>query len=148
MVDGAPSIGRSHQRKRNDRMAQTRRRRQTKHRGNAAGVVESRGRTGRKPTTAEKSGKVGQERAVKAKRTDRFERPPTWRGAFYRAMAAAVLMLLISLVLLKLKNPNQAVALFPIVLIAYVPISYYTDLWLYRRRMRGKAKQTGGVGAK
>ena len=39
-------------------MAQTRRKRQTKHRGNAAGVVESRGRTGRKPTAAEKSGKA------------------------------------------------------------------------------------------
>ena len=37
-------------------MAQTKRKRQTKHRGNAAGVVESRGRTGRKPTAAEKSG--------------------------------------------------------------------------------------------
>ena len=29
-------------------MAQTRKRRQTKHRGNAAGMVESRGRTGRR----------------------------------------------------------------------------------------------------
>lgn len=128
-------------------MAQTRRRRQTKHRGNAAGMVESRGRTGRKPTAAEKSGKVEQDRAAKTKRVERLERPPTWRGAFYRAMAAAVLMLLMSLLLFKLKNPNQAIALFPIVLIAYIPISYYTDLWLYRRRMRSKAKQ-GGAGAK
>jgi hypothetical protein len=23
----------------------------------------------------------------------------------------------------------------------YVPISYYTDLWLYRRRLRNKARQ-------
>ena len=38
-------------------MAQTKRKRQTKHRGNAAGVIETRGRTGRKPTAAEKSGK-------------------------------------------------------------------------------------------
>ena len=38
-------------------MAQTKRKRQTKHRGNAAGVVESRGRTGRKPTEAEKTRK-------------------------------------------------------------------------------------------
>ncbi len=123
-------------------MAQTKRRRQTKHRGNAAGVVESRGRTGRKPTTAEKTGKATSGSA-KDKRMERFERAPTWRGAFYRAMAAAVLMLLISLLLLKLKNPNQAIALFPIVLIAYIPISYYTDSWLYKRRMASKAKQKG-----
>jgi len=120
-------------------MAQTKRKRQTKHRGNAAGVVESRGRTGRKPTKAEKEGQKPQgDRNSVPKR----DRPPTWLGAFYRAMAAAVLMLLVSLFLLK--KPNQAIALFPVVLIFYVPISYYTDMWLYNRRMRNKAKQGGG----
>jgi hypothetical protein len=59
-------------------------------------------------------------------------------------MAAAVLMLLISLLLIK--KANQAIALFPIVLLAYVPISYYTDLWLYRRRMSSKAKQRAAAG--
>jgi hypothetical protein len=127
-------------------MAQTKRRRQTKHRGNAAGVVESRGRTGRKPTTAEKTGRAGGSRADGDKRVNRLEQPPTWRGAFYRAMAAAVLMLLISI--LVLKKPNEAIALFPIVLLGYIPISYYTDRWLYRRRMASKASQTGGAGVK
>jgi hypothetical protein len=126
-------------------MAQTKRRRQTKHRGNAAGVVESRGRTGRKPTTAEKAGK-GRADTAKDKRVNRLEQEPTWRGAFYRAMAAAVLMLLISILLLK--KPNEAIALFPIVLIGYVPISYYTDSWLYKRRIASKAKKTGGAGVK
>ncbi|HEY2630760.1 MAG TPA: hypothetical protein VGI26_00085 [Solirubrobacteraceae bacterium] len=132
-------------------MAQTKRRRQTKHRGNAAGVVESRGRTGRKPTKEEKTGKASGP-ATKEKRLDRAEREPTWLGAFYRAMAAAVVMLLISI--LVLKKPNEAIALFPIVLIAYVPISYYTDRWLWKRRMAtkakqvGKAKQADGTGSK
>jgi hypothetical protein len=117
-------------------MAQTKRRRQTKHRGNAAGVVESRGRTGRKPTAAEKTGKPREERIP------RQDRPPTWLGAFYRAMIAAVLMLLVSLLLIK--KTNEAIALFPIVLLIYIPISYYTDTWMYNRRMRNKAKQGGG----
>jgi hypothetical protein len=129
-------------------MAQTKRRRQTKHRGNAAGVVESRGRTGRKPTTAEKTGKPEPKSGVKETRQERMERPPTWRGAFYRAMAAAVLMLLVSLLVLKLKNPNQAIALFPVVLLLYIPVSYYTDMWLYKRRLRSKTKRPGGAGAK
>ena len=119
-------------------MAQTKRKRQTKHRGNAAGVVESRGRTGRKPTAAEKAGKPREDRNSIPKR----DRPPTWLGAFYRAMIAAVLMLLVSLFLLK--KPNEAIALFPIVLLVYIPISYYTDMWMYNRRMRSKAKQGGG----
>lgn len=122
--------------------------RQTKHRGNAAGAIESRGRTGRKPTSAEKQ-RGGSPAGAKsaATRANRFDKPPTWRGAFVRAMAAAVLMLLISLLLLKGKS-NQAIVLFPVVLAAYVPISYYTDLWLYRRRLAGKAKQAGNGGAR
>ncbi len=118
-------------------MAQTRRKRQTKHRGNAAGFVESRGRTGRKPTTAEKAGKRREDEQL-----PRRDRPPTWRGAFYRAMAAAVLLLLASLLLIH--KANEAIALFPLVLILYVPVSYYTDLWMYRRRMRAKARQADG----
>lgn len=126
-------------------MAQTRRKRQTKHRGNAAGVVESRGRTGRKPTAAEKSGKAGDLAREKLNRLDKRDRPPTWRGAFYRAMVAAVLMLLVSLLLVK--NATQAAALFPIVLLLYVPISFYTDQWLFNRRQRSKAKRGGGKAA-
>ena len=124
-------------------MAQTRRKRQTKHRGNAAGVVESRGRTGRKPTPAEKRG--AQTESAKARRQplDRRDRPPTWRGAFVRSMFAAVLMLLI--VALLLKQPTQGIALFPVVLLMYVPISYYTDKWVYERRMRRKEAARGSA---
>jgi hypothetical protein len=126
-------------------MAQTKRKRQTKHRGNAAGVVESRGRTGRKPTKAEKGGSGGAADRSRVKRLERQERPPTWRGAFYRAMAAAVLMLLV--LVLILKKPTQAIVYFPIVLLIYVPLSYYTDQWLFNRRQRSKAKRGGGKAA-
>jgi hypothetical protein len=122
-------------------VAQTKRKRQTKHRGNAAGVVESRGRTGRKPTAAEKSpeGRAkAKAKGLQQDRGNRYDRPPTWSGAFYRAMAAAVLMLLVSLFLIK--KPGQAIAIFPAVLLLYVPISFYTDQWLYRRRQRNKAR--------
>ncbi len=120
-------------------MAQTKRKRQTKHRGNAAGVVESRGRTGRRPTAAERSTAAREKEQARERGLAKYDRPPTWRGAFYRAMAAAVLMLLVSLFLLK--KPNEAIAIFPIVLGLYVPISYYTDLALYRRRQKRKAKR-------
>jgi Flp pilus assembly protein TadB len=118
-------------------VAQTRRKRRTKHRGNAAGVVESRGRTGRKPTAAEKSGDARQLAREREQKLDRRDRPPSWRGAFIRAMFAAVLMLLIVIVLFN--QANQAIALFPVVLLMYVPISYYTDKWIYDRRQRKKA---------
>src|ERR1700727_184126 len=126
-------------------MAQTKRKRQTKHRGKAAGVVESRGRTGRRPTAAEKSPE-GREKAQKrAQREQRYDRPPTWRGAFYRALAAAVVLVIAVLVLGIAKKPLQAIVVFPFVLVLYVPISYYTDAWMYKRRLRKKAAQGAGT---
>lgn len=127
-------------------MAQTRRRRQTKHRGNAAGVVESRGRTGRKPTAAEKAGPLDSK--AKKKQLDREDKPPTWKGAFVRAMFAAVMMLAI-LLIFKIAKAGQAIALFPIVLLMYIPVSYYTERWTYKRRQLKKAQQKSqGTGTK
>jgi len=123
-------------------VAQSRRKRQTKHRGNAAGFVESRGRTGRKPTAAEKSGNAREAAKAREKSIDKRDQPPTWRGAFVKAMFAAVALLLV--VILLLKQSNQAISLFPIVLAGYTVVSYYTDTWIYNRRMRNKAKQGGG----
>lgn len=121
-------------------MAQTRRKRQTKHRGNAAGVVESRGRTGRKPTAAEKAGTaVKPSVAARERALDKRDQPPTWRAAFYKAMIAAILFLLF--VVLALHASNGTVALFPIVLAGYTLISYRTDKWAYDRRQRKKASE-------
>ena len=127
-------------------MAQTRRKRQTKHRGNAAGFVESRGRTGRKPTAAEKSGKAAEAARAKQKRVDPRDRPPTWRGAALRALVAACALALLSGLILK-ASPGQTVAYFAVGLIAYTPISFYTDSWIFRRRQRKKGTQGGGKAA-
>jgi hypothetical protein len=124
-------------------MAQTKRKRQTKHRGNAAGVVEARGRTGRKPTAAEKSGKAGETGKAKGKPVDRRDRPPTWKGAFWRGLAAAMVLVLIAGLVLH-AAPGQEVAYFVLALIAYTPMSYYTDRWVYRRRQRSKGGSSGG----
>jgi hypothetical protein len=118
-------------------MAQTKRKRQTKHRGNAAGVVEVRGRTGRKPTAAEKSGdpqKVQKAKASKA--VDKRDLPPTWRAAFVKAMFATVVLL--GVLLLVLKQSNSAIGVFPVILAGYTVISYYTDKFVWERRMRKK----------
>ena len=120
-------------------MAQTRKRRRTKHRGNAAGMVESRGRTGRPPAAGEK-------RSVKddaaARRRNRMETPPTWRSAFNRAGIATVVFAL--LVVLLFKRPmGEAAMLAMFMLLLYVPLTYYTDLWIHRRFKR---KQAAGAG--
>jgi hypothetical protein len=120
-------------------MAQTKRK--TKHRGNAAGIIESRGRTGRKPTEAEKSLKGREAATAREKRAAKRDRPPSWRGSIYRSAGAALIMLVLATVLTK--SLAASLVLFPIVFLVYVPLSYYSDLWFYRRRMRGKDRGSG-----
>jgi hypothetical protein len=122
-------------------MAQTRRRR-TKHRGNAAGIVEARGRTGRKPTAAEKNAKAkGSSKTTgRERRLERLKTPPTWKGAFNRALIATALMMALFVFVLRPKNAASFIVLLPLLLLVYTPMGYYTDLFLYRRRQRQKVR--------
>ena len=123
-------------------MAQTKKKRSTKHRGNAAGVVEARGRTGRKLTDEEK-GKNAAAAGKRAPKGDRFDRPPTWRGAAQRSLIAVFIFIAVIVLLFK-QNAAPSVALGAALLIVYVPMSYYMDLWLYRRRQAKKLQGGGG----
>ncbi len=100
-------------------------------------MVESRGRTGRKPTAEEKSGKPTGPK--KKKYVDKRDKPPSWLTAFYKAAIAAVIVLFVSMFLFK--NSNQAIELFPFVLLVYVPLSYFVDSWMYKRYQRIKARE-------
>jgi anti-sigma-K factor RskA len=123
-------------------VAQTKRRRRTKHRGNAAGVIEARGRTGRKPTVAEKGGKAAEAARAKEKRVSRYDRPPSWRGAFIRACVASVALLVLAMVIGL--SVGTAIGYFVLALVVYTPISYYTDVWMYRKRQRSKQRRAQG----
>lgn len=123
-------------------MAQTKKRRRSKHRGNAAGIVEVRGRTGRRPGPQER--KRSDKEQARERRMERLHRKPTWRGALTRSMFAAALLLL-AFVFVMGRPLVQAVGLAVAMLLIYIPLSYYTDLWLWRRRERKKL--AGGRGA-
>jgi Flp pilus assembly protein TadB len=110
-------------------MAQTRKRRRTKHRGNAAGIVEARGRTGRKPTADERKP------TSKELRQQRLDQPPTWRGAINRAAFAAIIFGVLVVLLLK-QSIGQAVVISAVMLLLYIPLGYYMDNAIYRRRKR------------
>jgi hypothetical protein len=116
-------------------MAQTKRKRRTKHRGNAAGVVETRGRTGRKPTAGERKADA------RAKRLERFDKPPTWKSAANRA-AIATLLFIVAVVVLFRQSMGAAIAIGGLMFLLYIPLGYYTDMVIYRRRQakKGQAK--------
>jgi polyferredoxin len=118
-------------------MAQTRKRRQTKHRGNAAGMVESRGRTGRRLEPGERA-KLDPKEEARRKRLARLDNPPTWRGALNRAAVAAALFGVLMVVIGN--TISAAVSLAAVMLVLYIPMSYYTDLAIYRRRQKKKVK--------
>ncbi len=116
-------------------MAQTRKKRRSKHRGTQAGTVETRGRTSR-PVTSNRPAAAKQQTA-RARRETRFDKEPTWRSSLNRAaFAAVILVIFVSIVS---KRPAQGVVLGVFAMVIYVPMSYYTDRALYRRRQRQKA---------
>ncbi len=120
---------------------QTRRKRRTKHRGNAAGMVEARGRTGRKLTDAERgpSGK-GSVRMTSAERRDaRLNTPPSWRSAIIKAGIAALLFA-VAVTLFFGQPIVGAIGLALFTFLLYVPLSYYTDRLIYRRHQKRKAQ--------
>ena len=115
-------------------MAPTKRKRRTKHRGNAAGMVETRGRTGRKPTGSERKP------SGRAARMDRFSKPPSWRSSFNRALIAAAVFVAASILILKQK-PIAGVAFGVFLVLFYTPLTFYTDNFFYKRRQAKLAAQ-------
>ena len=112
-------------------MAQTKRKRRSKHRGNAAGTIEARGRTGRKPTGAE-------QRKGSSAREDRRFVEPTWTSAAVRAGLASVMLFVLFQV--GLAGDEQTIAtslaLSVAAFLIYVPLGYQVDKMFWRRRMR------------
>jgi Flp pilus assembly protein TadB len=114
-------------------MAQTKRKRRTKHRGNAAGTIEARGRTGRKPTDQERRKTDG-----KSAREERRFQQPTLSGAATRAGLAAVMLFVLFQV--GLAGEKQSIAtslgLAAAAFLIYVPLGYKVDRIFWERRMR------------
>ena len=115
-------------------MAQTKRKRRSKHRGTAAGTIEARGRTGRPLSPDEKK---------KQSRVDARERrlntPPTWKSAFMKAGLGSIIIFAFIAATAK-KNGVPAGAGFAVVaMLIYAPAAYYLELFMFRRRQRQKA---------
>lgn len=116
-------------------MAQTKKKRQTKHRGNAAGQVEARGRTGRRPTAGERKPTAREVRAA------RLDSPPTWRSAFNRALIAAAIFFVLLLFFFRHEQLGLRIGIAVFMLAVYVPMGYYTDLFVYRRRQARRLRE-------
>lgn len=128
-------------------MAQTKRKRNRKHRGNAAGIVErpahnSRGASS--GSSAKRRPMTKQEARIEArrKRAERLNRPPTWKGAAQRAGIAAALFVVLIIVFFG-ENVVTSVSLGIFMLLVYVPLSYVTDKAIYNWRQKKGAIPRG-----
>src|SRR5919199_2284281 len=115
-------------------MAQTKRKRRSKHRGTQAGTVETRGRTSR-PVTSNRP-TASRQQTARQRRENRFDKEPTWRSALNRAAFAAVILAIF--IGITQKNIAQGVILGVFAMLLSLPMSYYTDRMLWRRRQRQK----------
>jgi hypothetical protein len=114
-------------------MSQTKRKRKGKHRGTQAGTIEARGRTGRRPPTQVEARKISRER-----RANRFDRPPSWRSALNRAAISAAIFA-VAVVVIFGRPIAAGITLGAVMVVLYLPMSYYTDRFLYNRRQRQKS---------
>jgi Flp pilus assembly protein TadB len=116
-------------------MAQTKRKRQTKHRGTAAGQVTNRGRTS-KPPSADAVKKQKRDEA----KVSRLTRKPTWSSAALRSALAAVFICIFLLV--TTHKPTTSILFAAIAAIIYIPTGFYFETMMWRRRMRKQGRPT------
>ena len=116
-------------------MPQTKRKRRTKHRGNAAGVIEARGRTSRgaKLTPAEER---------KQARDARMNKPPTWQSAATKAGVMSLLLLVLTQVGVFGNDMPIATSVFfaAAAMLIYTPLAYATDVFVYKRAQARREK--------
>ena len=118
-------------------MAQTRRKR--KHRGTQAGTIERARRDVKRGGSGAAGGRAQAKETARERRAARLDREPTWRGAVMRAALAAAFFVVAVIVLFD-ETPATALALGCFTFALYIPMSYYTDRLIYRRRQKLKAQ--------
>jgi hypothetical protein len=110
-------------------VAQTRRKRKTKHRGTPAGNVVARGRTSRPSSRAQARQQVAQQRA--RARAERAAQPPSMRRAVWQAAVGACIFL-VAMILFKQPLPAALMA-SGLMFFLYVPMSYQIDKFMHGR---------------
>jgi hypothetical protein len=68
-------------------------------------------------------------------------REPSWKSASQRAALAALVFGALLVLAFKTKIP-QAISLTALVFLFYIPLGYYTDQFIYRRRVKSEAAKS------
>lgn len=115
-------------------MAQTRKKRQRKHRGTQGGRIDTKPRGGRPRNRAE-----AKQRATSKRTSPKQDLPPTWRSSIVRGAIAAVIFVVLLLILFK-RPVGVALAFGAFMLAFYIPAGYFIDMHMWRRRERARIR--------
>ena len=118
-------------------MAHTKRKRRTKHRGNAAGMVEVRGRTSKPAAGAPAKRTANGARAARAMAL----KPPTIKGAALKALFGVAILFVFFRFLTSGNTTGQALAFCAVAFVMYTPVMYMTDKFIYNRKLKQQARR-------
>ena len=117
-------------------MAQTKRRRKRKRRGTQSGSID---RTRRARPRSREEAKAQARRRSQAKKGG-GGRTPTWSGAFWRGLLGAAIFFLMTRFIFG-ETTGSALGLSAVMLVLYIPLSYYIDRFFYRRRLKQEREE-------
>jgi hypothetical protein len=120
-------------------MAQTKRKRRNKHRGNAVGAVEARGRTTKPREGAKPSGKGGA-RSASGSRGARPLKQPTLNSAALKALFGVVILFVFFQISSKDVNTTQSLFMCLVAFVLYTPLMYMTDKWIYAKKLKQQGR--------
>lgn len=117
--------------------------RRRKHRGTQTGSItraqRSRPRNRQEAMAQARSRRASGGGAKKGQPVDRRDIPPTWRGAVFRGVVFAALLIPVSL--LFGQALGSAIILSIVAAVFYVPLGFYTEQFFYRRRQQKLAAE-------
>src|SRR3954469_21043607 len=118
-------------------MAQTKRKRRNKHRGNAVGIVEARGRTSKPREGAAKSS-GGRGSTARGGAAARPLKPPTLQSAVIKALIGCVILFIFFRFLGNGTSTSGALTMCIVAFVLYAPLMLFTDRWIYKRKLRAQ----------
>jgi hypothetical protein len=121
-------------------MAQTKKKRNRKHRGTQGGRIDTNRRAARPRSRAEAQARA-RSRAG-SKKSARVDSPPTWRGSAGRGAVAALVFVVLLLAIFG-QPVGAALGLGAFMLVIYIPAGYYIDMMMWRRRERARLRASG-----
>jgi hypothetical protein len=117
-------------------MAKQKQRRRRKHRGSQSGRVD---RTAGRPRSRQQA-----KAQARARQENKRDLPPTWGGAFRRALLAAAVFFF-AIVALFRAPVGGAISVTILMLGFYTFLGYWLEAFMWRRRMRAKSKAREGA---